>query len=434
MTAASRPDAEERLPGSTSIPDMIVTLRGRAQEDPAAALELADALSLFPHLAHAGEVHQLYQSCGQAGLAQGQAAMAELAFRRQDSVAAHAIWRNLAEGGFGQALIHYGFCLRHGLGCAPAPEMGLTQYLTAAAQGNTTAFALLSSLFDTGDGAVAEPELAQAWAELASLRQFPGTKMPPANPDAHTLAEQIKANIQGLGPRIAALGVSPEDPQFPQQFAAAVNDNFAELKQPALSLDAGRRGTPAGPPADPVSGLLPETISWLPRRMIARRAASAECCIHLLANWPGPQQVGDVSLPLSALSPATHVLFQHLADLVHIPTIHCEAPVLSLLAGKSETPSWGLSQSDRLAKTRQGDPSGRRVLTTHLVLATEGSAVEAEFEQGERQSLNAGDCLIQYAVNPDGQRASEGVTRFRTEGHAWMLRIHVCERPCGVPA
>lgn len=434
MTSASGLTANAGKPRQMDLRDNIDSLRARAVDDPAAALELADTLSLHPYLARAGEIRQLYEVCTQAGSAQGTAAMAELALRRQDSAGAFAIWQHLAEGGFGQALIHLGFCLRHGIGCTPAPERGLTQYLTAAAQGNTTAFALLRDLFQSGDGVVADAEIAQAWAELAALRRFPGQDMPSAGQRGRALAEAIKTNIQGLGPRIAALGTSPEDPQFPVRFAAAVKDNFALLNEPELSLEAGQRSTPFDAPARAVSNTLSETVSWAPRLRVARQAASAECCTHLLANWPDPNHVDEIALPLSAMSPAVFVLFDHLANHTHIPRSNLEAPVLSMVSGQAENPSWRLRQPDRLAKSQQGDSSGRRVLTAYVLLGGTSTRVETELQHENNPTLHAGDILFEYALTPDGQPAAAGIKGFHTDGNAWLLRVHACERPWGVAA
>lgn len=439
MTQAPMPNADVAQTIPHDAQSMVASLRERASGDPDAALALADMLSLHPHLAQAGEMQQMYQASAQAGSAQALAALAASAMRKVSGHGleeAHARWRELAHSGYAQALLHYGFCLRHGVGCAPTPDQGLTQYLTAAAQGNTTAFALLADLYQSGDGAPASTEAALAWRELAALRHFPGQPTAIGSDSLSGLGQQIKSNIQGLGARIGALNLTPEDPQFQQRFADAVKANFAELRRPELALDVELRRSVLPPASDiarePVARTLPRIASWSPRVLIAEQAVAAECCIHLLATWPELQDDQEFPLPLSTMSPAAHLLLDVIANQSHLPLANFEAPQMSSFESESDPQYCSLQQADRLAKSRLGDYSGRRVVTAWLVLATTGKSVEARFHGPEQaEELRPGDLVYQYAITPDSALAEPGIASFRCDGRAWMLRVHICERRRG---
>ncbi|HEY1990897.1 MAG TPA: 2OG-Fe(II) oxygenase [Gammaproteobacteria bacterium] len=442
-----------------------LTLLQQAAEagSPPAQLSLGDVYSQMHQLPDAArQAAAWYARAAGHGEARALVRLADLYMTgwgvAQDDGQAFQLYRRLAERGYALPQCNLAYMLGEGIGCRLDPSQALGWYLRAAAQGEPRAYFNLGLAFQQGSGTPPDPLHAWAWMENARREGYPGTEAelaqmagalsPQHAAQAQALAADIDCNFQQLQ---FALQRDPELLGSAERYRAAVEQNFAALGVPALSLDAAQRPGAPGPGA-PHASLVPLRISEHPHVFTVDEFVSRGECAHLMTladrNFrPAQELTADrlsqenrhftgsmAALQLDLCDPVVRAVERRVGAAFGLPASHVEPlSVLRYRGGNSYAPHVDYFDAARLQENlSKGDRAGQRVASflVYLQPAQAGGethylTLEKKVQGRERMALCHFNCLPSGEPDPATLHTGEPVQ----QGEKWLARTTVRERP-----
>ena len=357
---------------------------------------------------------------------------------------ARMLLRRVANDGWIEGRLAYAHLLHRGIGGLRDEARSTTQWLMAAAQGDTAAFSALAYRYSVGLGAPRDSVVAGAWARLAALRGFPGARRARHQFDgamgttqrahADDLAAQYREHLQALGEKAKRLETDTRSPaEYGAELTSLVMDHHEAFHENALSLDPDRRGKSADPPLRQATGRL---LFDSPR--VVEFVEFVPCDVRALLLRPTAASPGSDGSPRRdplMEDPSASVITRDIAAAAHLPPAHVDTPWRLTYPEGSEFPAhvdYATAQEQTKREREFEDAGGQRTATAMLCLssAIRGGAIEYS-GSAQRVRQSPGDLLLHYNVLPCGAQdtKSQHGTSVVEAGERWSLRVCTTEHP-----
>ncbi len=379
----------------------------------------------------------------------------------QDKKQSFTIYEMLAKRGM-LPLTTLAYLYSQGIG-TPVDEVKAAKHIIlSATQGETLAFMLLSYRYKVGLGVEVNGVLSCAYAELANLRNFPGSSRHKQalavyfstieEQEIQSMAKKLIQNIESLADKVdkLALKYPPQSQDFAQAYLRTLEEHAYKLGLSTLLNN--KESTVTQGPQTSSKNLDIELISTSPRLMRIKNFISFEECQYLIAQAQPMlestqiQMKRNVGVEVDAFSgesailsnrqtsPVNRVVHQRFADVLGTTVDKFEPiSVLRYSVGHEYSLHTDAFDEKRMQNhQKQGDFGGQRVTTNliYLLPAIEGG--HTHYQSIDYDVIGeAGMAVIHHNATEDNKPdpRSLHIGKAIKKGEKWLLRTATRQYP-----